>query len=307
METFAERLRRLRTDRGMTLDALAERAGTSKQVLSRYETGLRVPKISMVEKLAEALNVSLSELSGDDRPDQRGPLLISPAIPSLQDAIPADAEPDLEAAALKAAETLLKYNVTAAPVDPMRILKSLPDTFVVTFTEMAGSSGLDNASLVTLFGAGSQDAVTYILDGRRYMIAYNQRLPHYMLQIAFARELGHILLSHDHSARPEAAQTSEALCFARHLLCPRPLIAALRDAGILLSVELLGNLTGCYGRILAGIRKTPGAHVPALTNRKIRRQMARYIELISASKSSLTKGDESIPADFGTYMEGYIE
>lgn len=47
------------------MDALAEKAGTSKQVLSRYENGERIPKISMVKKLADALGVSISELSGE--------------------------------------------------------------------------------------------------------------------------------------------------------------------------------------------------------------------------------------------------
>lgn len=79
MSVFTENLRELREARGLTQDALAELAGTSKQVLSRYENGLRVPKISMVEKLAKALNVSINELTGEDQKEQeKAPVYKSP-------------------------------------------------------------------------------------------------------------------------------------------------------------------------------------------------------------------------------------
>lgn len=65
MSDFGANLRRLRKERKLSMDALAEKAGTSKQVLSRYENGERVPKISMVKKLADALGVSIAQLSGE--------------------------------------------------------------------------------------------------------------------------------------------------------------------------------------------------------------------------------------------------
>ena len=65
MSTFGENLRKLRKERKLSMDALAEKAGTSKQVLSRYENGERVPKISMVQKLADALGVSIGNLIGE--------------------------------------------------------------------------------------------------------------------------------------------------------------------------------------------------------------------------------------------------
>lgn len=65
MSDFGNNLRRLRKAKHLSMDALAKIAGTSKQVLSRYENGERVPKISMVKKLADALGVSISELSGE--------------------------------------------------------------------------------------------------------------------------------------------------------------------------------------------------------------------------------------------------
>ena len=64
--TFGETLKRLRKERKMSMEALAEMVGTSKQVISRYENGERSPKISMVKKLADALGVSIMEISGED-------------------------------------------------------------------------------------------------------------------------------------------------------------------------------------------------------------------------------------------------
>lgn len=86
MSTFGENLRRLRKERKLSMDALAEKAGTSKQVLSRYENGERVPKISMVQKLADALGVSISELS-EETLDIKARIKVPPYHDGLADRI----------------------------------------------------------------------------------------------------------------------------------------------------------------------------------------------------------------------------
>ena len=217
--------------------------------------------------------------------------------------------PNIDRAATAATETLIKYNITAAPVVPMPILKSIAGVFVVSFTEMADDIGVDRGNLVTMFGAENQDAVTFVKQINkhlRYFVAYNQRLPFYMLQRSLARELGHIILGHDGS-RPENVRTVEALVFARHLLCPRPMIQAILKSGIPLTIEVFGNITGCYGRSLAGIRKTPGAHVPAALNRQVRAQFSSYIENFLDYQRIMAKEDDSAIAEFGTYMDNYEE
>ena len=62
---LATRLKELRRARRLTLDELAERVGTSKQTIHRYETG-KISNIphDKVESLAAALEVSPSELMG---------------------------------------------------------------------------------------------------------------------------------------------------------------------------------------------------------------------------------------------------
>lgn len=65
--SFGERLRRIRKEMGETQNEFAARIGTSKQVLSRYEGGQRIPKISLVESYAKALHVSVDYLMGESQ------------------------------------------------------------------------------------------------------------------------------------------------------------------------------------------------------------------------------------------------
>lgn len=60
--TFGEKLRKIRTDRNLTLEELGRILDTSKQVLSRYENGLRTPKITVAKKYAEILGIPLNYL-----------------------------------------------------------------------------------------------------------------------------------------------------------------------------------------------------------------------------------------------------
>lgn len=217
-------------------------------------------------------------------------------------------KPDYTAAATLALETLIRYNITAAPVSPMPIIKSIPNVLLLPFAEMALKVGDDRDHIISAFGE-SQDAVTsvHLSTGRlRYVVAYNQRLPAYIIQRALARELGHIIMHHDGS-RPDDVRTEEATCFARHLICPRPLIRALQDAGITLTVETLGNITGCYERCLTGMKKTPGTVVPPELNRKVREQFADYVADYVRFQPILSRDDETPVANFGTYMDGYTE
>lgn len=66
MSTFGERLRQIRMDRDLSQQDLAEILGTSKQVISRYETNQRSPKVTVASAYAERLGVSLDFLMGID-------------------------------------------------------------------------------------------------------------------------------------------------------------------------------------------------------------------------------------------------
>lgn len=58
------RLQRLRTQRGVTLAALAEATGIAKSTLSRLETGQRRPSLELLLPISQAHQVPLDELVG---------------------------------------------------------------------------------------------------------------------------------------------------------------------------------------------------------------------------------------------------
>ena len=68
--------------------------------------------------------------------------------------------PDFTKAAIKACETILQYGITCTPITPLPILSQIPGVFVVSFTEMSDSIGIDRKTLLSTIGSQCQDAVT---------------------------------------------------------------------------------------------------------------------------------------------------
>lgn len=62
VEAFAARLARQRQRQGLSMRALAERAGMHSSEISRLENGQRDPRLSTTVRLAQALEVPLSAL-----------------------------------------------------------------------------------------------------------------------------------------------------------------------------------------------------------------------------------------------------
>ncbi|MFF5724615.1 helix-turn-helix domain-containing protein [[Kitasatospora] papulosa] len=67
---IAPRLRDLRRNRGLTLEAAAGRAGLSPAHLSRLETGRRQPSLPMLLGLARVYGTTVSELLGEMPPER---------------------------------------------------------------------------------------------------------------------------------------------------------------------------------------------------------------------------------------------
>jgi transcriptional regulator with XRE-family HTH domain len=62
-QRFAMRLKKLRESRGLTQEALAQKAHISRAYLARLEMGRHDPHLSRLRKLAKALGVKISELA----------------------------------------------------------------------------------------------------------------------------------------------------------------------------------------------------------------------------------------------------
>lgn len=217
--------------------------------------------------------------------------------------------PDFEKAALKATETLIRHNIGTAPIDALHILKNTPGVLVKTFAEISEEKNISRGEILDTLGCKNQDAITTVMlddSDLKYVVAYNRMLSAGIVNRALARELGHIILGHD-GTRTEEVRQEEAKCFAHHLLCPRPLIHSLQAAGIRLTTETVGNITGFYDYCLSCIRSQPSVKVPAELNRLVRDQFMPYIKNLFEYQRYASINDGSALADLGAYMEGYEE
>lgn len=219
--------------------------------------------------------------------------------------------PNYEAAATKALEILLENQITETPIDSLSILLKYPGVRVMSFTRFAAHAGIDRKEFVPMFGE-NQDAATFHLNMRgmediNYIVVYNMRLPYDIIWRGVARELGHIALKHDGQTRPTEVRMSEAMCFAHHLISPRPIIHMLQESGIPLTANVLTATTGCSDDCVEDMRTIPGVETSPDLNRKVRdlfsRGISEYIQFHKASQ----KADKSPVLDFGTYMDGYRE
>ena len=217
--------------------------------------------------------------------------------------------PDYEKAAVKATETLIKYHIGTAPIDPLPMLKQTSGVLVVSFEEISNQKNIARKEVLDTLGCKNQDAVTTVfMDGEKIhsVVAYNRMLSAGIVSRALARELGHMVLGHDGS-RPEEVRNEEAKAFAHHLLCPRALLHAMEESGIRLTVETVGNVTGFYDYCLSCIRKQPSVRVSADLNRLVRDQFTSYIQNLTEYEKFASQQDGSPLADLGVYMEGYEE
>jgi transcriptional regulator with XRE-family HTH domain len=65
-DRLGDRVRELRRGRGLTLEELAERSGVSRAMISKVERGEKNPTLVVAAKVAEGLEITLSELLGTE-------------------------------------------------------------------------------------------------------------------------------------------------------------------------------------------------------------------------------------------------
>ena len=66
-ETFGERLSKLRKERELTQNYIAEKVGVTSQAVSKWENNLATPDIDILVKLSDIFSVSLDELLGKEK------------------------------------------------------------------------------------------------------------------------------------------------------------------------------------------------------------------------------------------------
>ena len=67
---LGDNIKRLREERHLTQQQLADKLYVSRQTVCRWENGSRCPDLIMAKKLAVELNISLDELISDEDVDQ---------------------------------------------------------------------------------------------------------------------------------------------------------------------------------------------------------------------------------------------
>ena len=67
IELLGRRIRDERSRRGLSLEALAERAGVSRSMLSDVERGAKLPTVLVLDRIATGLDTSIARLLGEER------------------------------------------------------------------------------------------------------------------------------------------------------------------------------------------------------------------------------------------------
>lgn len=65
--TLGEKIQKLRKQRGLSQEALAEKVTVTRQTISKWELGVSMPDIAKLGELSELLNVSIDEILGNER------------------------------------------------------------------------------------------------------------------------------------------------------------------------------------------------------------------------------------------------
>ena len=66
IKIISERLKEIREKRGLSKKELALKIGVSPSTITRYEKDGRIPKLTILQKISEALNVPINYLIGKE-------------------------------------------------------------------------------------------------------------------------------------------------------------------------------------------------------------------------------------------------
>lgn len=94
---FSDTLRKLRTEKGLSQQILADKMYVTRSTVARWETGYRLPDVAMISRLAEILSVDVNMLLSAAAQSDKCPnvimvddrkLILSGGLPILEEVMP---------------------------------------------------------------------------------------------------------------------------------------------------------------------------------------------------------------------------
>jgi len=78
MNNFAEKIKKCRSQKGISQEELSKKISIHPVQFSRYERGQSVPSIEVVQKIADALEVTIDQLLYGDQDNKAEQSIIDP-------------------------------------------------------------------------------------------------------------------------------------------------------------------------------------------------------------------------------------
>lgn len=152
-------IRRARTEKGLTQKQLAERLHISDRTVSKWERGAGFPDLSLLEPLAEALDLTVTELLHGQREDPRG----DPQVITAQDAAAVLGKAWRE----KVRGLWKKAIIACAALAAIAVA-----VFFLTLpSKPGGFTRLDSVYIEQIFPGGRESSFSFPLDCRGTMVS----------------------------------------------------------------------------------------------------------------------------------------
>lgn len=308
-----ERLKRIRKEKKMTLEDVANGIGVSKATILKYESGKISPiPTARMHELANFFDVSRPYLEGwtDDpkaNPFEDAEIVRKKKKEASELHWNTLSALDCTTAASQAARVLIKYGIGSAPIYPHKVLQESVLATMVSFSEQKELDELIANTRLTMLRRNDvvMSTVFHNAEGKsHYIFAVNRDSALGKTRLALAVELGHFYMGTGSICG--AAQQHDAECFALHFEFPRALIQLLLDRGYVFTREsfqrVFGDCEWCMDTIL---NAEPVKISPEL-NAMVKERFVPHVNLLEET------GILAMPAvgeelDLSRYMGGYEE
>ena len=321
--TFAERLRELRLEKGMSLDDVAKHVGCGRANIYKYEHGLitNIPP-DRVHRLANLFGVTRPYLMGwtderTEKPENLDTVAINLSVP-LSDQVGAEngmlywkpvgrIVTDCTTAATQAARALIKFGISRTPIYPQQIVQASDRATMVSFADQ--DEMYDIMGTNSVFTWESKNLVWTSLipeenEVHSYLFTVNRNAPMGRLKLALAVELGHIYLGHGTNILGSEKSRKEAECFALHLVFPRALVKLLQERDVVLTKVMFSRIFGDCEWCLESILNAEPVSISPDLNRLVKEQFVPYVDKLEDIGIFLAE-PHGEPLDLSKYMAGY--